>query len=76
MSSVDIARGGAHLLVGVRADVFHEEVENPGVALQNSEQLQRAVFGLNLGFRRRYRRGRNFGRKVQFGQQLGRTASR
>ena len=53
---VHVAGGGADLIVRVRRDVLHEEIENPGVALQHSEKLQRAVRGFDFG-RGRFGRG-------------------
>ena len=43
---VQLADGGADLVVGVGGDVFHEEVHQAGIALQDSEDLQGAVRGL------------------------------
>ena len=43
---VQIADGRAHLIVGVGADIFHEKVDQARVALQNSQDLERAVGGL------------------------------
>ena len=41
---VDVAGGRADLFIGVGRNVFHEEVQNARVALQNSEQLEGAIF--------------------------------
>ena len=37
--AVDITRGGAHLFIRVRVDIFHEEIEDAGFALQNAQYL-------------------------------------
>ena len=54
---VDIARGRAYLIVAVGVDIFHEEIQNAGIALQYSEKLKGAVFRLYFGFRSRNRHG-------------------
>src|SRR5262249_29259395 len=41
--SMQPANSRAHLIVRVRTDVLHEEINQPRVALQNSENLQRPV---------------------------------
>ena len=46
-------RTAADLFVFIRGDVFHEEVDDARVALQDAEDLQRAVRGLEHGRRRR-----------------------
>ncbi len=48
--AVEIADGGADLIVGVGGDVFHKEVDEAGVALEDAEDLERAVGGGELGF--------------------------
>ena len=40
---VEFADGGADLIVGVGGDVLHQEVDEARVALQDAEDLQRAV---------------------------------
>ena len=40
---VQAADGGADLIVGVGGDVFHEEVDEARIALQDGEDLQGAV---------------------------------
>ena len=60
---VHVARGGADLLIGIRRQVFHEEVQNPALPLEDAEQLQGPI----LISDRRWRRGRrwDFGRKSE-----------
>jgi len=67
---VDIAGGGADLLIGIRAQVLHEKIENTGVALQNSKQLERSILGLDFGFRRGRRNRRGLDDQVEFGGQI------
>ncbi len=70
---VHLARGGAHLIVRVRCDVFHEKIENARFTLQHSNDLQSAVGGFN---RRRGRgrgrpgHGRRFPGEAEFGHQI------
>jgi hypothetical protein len=63
---VDVAGGRADLFIGVRADVFHEEIEDARVALEHAEQLQGAVFRMDLGFWRRRRYRRRFDDQAEF----------
>jgi hypothetical protein len=37
------ADGGADLVVGIRSDVFQDEVQKAGIALEDGEDLQGAV---------------------------------
>lgn len=70
-----IARGGAHLFVRIRGDIFHEEIQHASFALQHSEKLQGPVGGFDLGrwgFGRGFRRGRGFGREAELGDQVRR----
>jgi len=67
---VDVAGGGANLVIGVRADVFHEEVEDARVALEHAEELERTVFGFDLGFRRRGRDGRGLNDEAELGNEV------
>ena len=46
---MDVAHGGPNLFVRIRGDVFHEEVKQAGVALQQRQELQRAVAHIHLG---------------------------
>ncbi len=60
---VHVTSGGADLVVRVRRDVLHEEVQNPGVPLQHSQKLQRSIRGRKHGrgrFGRGFRGGRRF----------------
>ena len=41
--AVDVAHGRADLVVGERGDIFHQEVHQATFALQDPEDLQRAV---------------------------------
>src|SRR5258708_286187 len=54
-AGVDIAHRGADLRIAVEGDVFHEEIDQASVALQECEHLNRAV-GLVTGRRRRWGR--------------------
>jgi hypothetical protein len=67
---MDIASRSADLFIGVGRDVFHEEVENAGVALENAEQLQRTVRGFHFRRGRLGRRGLRFGGEAEFGDQV------
>jgi hypothetical protein len=53
---MDDARGGADVGVGVGGDIFLDEVDEARFALQQAEQLQRAV-GRGFDERRRARLG-------------------
>ena len=46
---VQFADGGADLVVGIAGDVFHQEVDQAGIALQDAEKLQGAVGGADGG---------------------------
>ena len=50
---VQTANGGADLIVGIAGDVFHQEVDKPGIALQDGEHLKSAIAGPDFGLRRR-----------------------
>ena len=52
---VKLADGRAHLVVGVRGDILHQEIHQAGIPLEDGQNLQRAVG-------RRPRRGGRFGR--------------
>jgi len=67
---VDVAGGCADLVIGIRADVFHEEIEDAGVALEHAEELERTVFGFDLDFRRRGRDGRGFNDETELGNEV------
>ena len=70
---MDVAGGGAHLIVSVRADVLHEEIKNAGVALQDSKELQCAIGGFDFGCGRlggRFGHGRGFSDEAKFGDQI------
>jgi hypothetical protein len=43
---MQIADRRTHLIVGVRGDVFHQKVDEAGVALEDPENLERAIGGL------------------------------
>jgi len=55
---VDVAGGCADLLVGVGGDIFHEEIEDAPISLEDAEELERAIFGRDGRGRRGLRRGR------------------
>ena len=59
---VQFADGGADLVVGVGGDVFHQEVHQARIALQDAEHLQGAVGGLDGG------RGGRGGGRSRFGR--------
>jgi hypothetical protein len=40
--------GGSDLIVGIRADVFHKEVDEPGVPLQDVKDLQSAIADIDF----------------------------
>ncbi len=70
---VNITRRRADLIVGIGGDVFHEEVEDAGLALQEPEKLKRAVSRFDLGrgrFGGDFWRGRLFRGKAQVGDQV------
>ena len=46
---VQAAHGRSHLVVGIGRDVFHDEVDQARIALQDGENLQRAVGGADHG---------------------------
>ena len=43
---VNVTRGGADLRVGIRGEVLEDEVDEPPFALQQGEQLDRAIVGI------------------------------
>ncbi len=43
---VQVAHGGADLIVRVCADIFHQKIDQTRVALQNSQDLEGSVGGL------------------------------
>ena len=43
---MQIPDGRAHLIVRIRADVFHQKVDEARIALQNAKNLQRPIGGL------------------------------
>ena len=40
---------GADLVVGIRCNIFHQEVDPARIALQDAEYLERAVTYIDLG---------------------------
>jgi len=42
--SVNVTGSRADLVIGVGGYILHEEIQNPRVALEHSEQLERSVF--------------------------------
>ena len=52
------ANGRADLIVRVAGDVFHQEVDQARITLQDREHLKSSVAGAHLGFRLRC--GRRF----------------
>ena len=46
---VDLAHGGADLVVGIGGDVFLEKVDEARIALQDGEELKRAIGGADGG---------------------------
>ncbi len=68
---VDFAGSRADLFIGIGGDIFHEEIEYSGIALQHAKHLERAVFRGDYGRRRRLgRRGWRFGREAEFRYQI------
>ena len=59
---MDVAGRGANLGVGIRRQILAQEVDEPGVTLQQCEQLHRAIAGIVAGrWRSGYGRGRRCG---------------
>ena len=69
---MEFAHGGAHLIVRVLADVFHQEVHQAGIALQDAEELQGAIRGRPgwRGRRRNLRRRRRALRQTEVRNQF------
>ena len=65
------SNGGTDLVVGIGRDIFHEEINEAGFALEQSEDLEGSVTGLNdrdrggFGFRLLFYR---FDIAVSFGE--------
>src|SRR5437588_12108877 len=45
---VNRSNGSTHLIVCVTLDVFHQKIDQPGITLQDVQQLQRAIDHLGL----------------------------
>lgn len=73
---VDVAGGRTDLLIGIWCDVFHEEIQDSGIPLQNTEQLEGTIFRRDdRRWGRRRRRWRRLGGKAQLGDQIFRQSA-
>jgi hypothetical protein len=45
---MDGTDSGSDLVIGVSGEIFHEEVDQTSVALQDAQELERSVGGLEL----------------------------
>ena len=60
-AAMHVANGGADLRILIGRQILHQEIDEPSVALQDRQQLRRAIARLHRG-RRRGRRRRRSGR--------------
>ena len=71
--AVHAADGCADLIVGIGADVFHEEIDQARIALEDLQDLQGSVAGFDFG-KLDYRRGLYFRKAIGSGDVFGQNA--